>query len=59
MSEPEHRMPQGLGVISWRDRIVVYQTSGDQILWARFLGEDEIEVSDELRAAIDADRGRT
>lgn len=56
--EPEHRMSPGLGVIEWKGRILVYQLSGAQVLWARFLGEDEIEVTDELRAAIDENRGR-
>lgn len=59
MSEPEHRMSPGLGVIEWQGRILVYQLSGAQVLWARFLGEDEIKITDELRAAIEKDRGRS
>lgn len=50
------RMPAGMGVIQWRDQIVVYQMTGDEIAWARQLGADSLPISEELRAAIRADR---
>ena len=53
--EPAHHMPPGLGVIAWQSRILVYQMAGDRLAWARFLGESAVEISDELRAAIEAD----
>lgn len=50
------RMPAGMGVIQWRDQIVVYQMAGDQIAWARQLGADSLPLSEELQTAIRADR---
>ncbi|WP_299696548.1 hypothetical protein [Hydrocarboniphaga sp.] len=58
-AEPNHRMQPGLGVIEWQSRIVVYQMDGARIAWARFLGEQTIEVDESLRAAIIADRQRS
>ncbi|MDB5971265.1 MAG: hypothetical protein JWQ90_3715 [Hydrocarboniphaga sp.] len=52
-------MQPGLGVIEWQSRIVVYQMDGARIAWARFLGEQTIEVDESLRAAIIADRQRS
>jgi hypothetical protein len=59
MSEPDYHMPAGLGVIHWQGRIVVYQMAGDQVLWARPLGDACIDISPELLAAIRADRLRS
>lgn len=50
------RMPAGMGVIHWRGQIVVYQTRSGDIAWARLLGADELALSEDLRAAILADR---
>ena len=50
------RMPVGMGVIRWRDQIVVYQLDGEDIAWARQLGSDTLPLSEELRDAIRADR---
>jgi hypothetical protein len=53
---PEPRMSPGLGAIQWQDRIVCYQMNADQIAWARPLGEACIEVTPELKAAIEQER---
>ena len=50
------RMPDGMGVIQWREQIVVYQLAGEDIAWARQLGADSLPLSEELIAAIRADR---
>jgi hypothetical protein len=56
--EPQHHMAPGLGVIAWQSRLLVYQMAGERIVWARFLGEEMVDISDELRAAIAEDRQR-
>ncbi len=55
MTEPDYRMPAGLGVIEWQGRTLVYQMGVQGIAWARPLGDACIDIDESLRAAIEAD----
>jgi hypothetical protein len=53
-----YRLPPGIGVIEHGGRIVVYEIERGELIWARPLGEAMMELTPDLRAAVDADRSR-